>query len=886
MMDEERSPAVREPEETEKAQRIGSVTPMMRQYLETKEQYPDAILFYRLGDFYEMFFEDAQLVSRELELTLTGKSCGLPERAPMCGVPYQSAEGYIARLIEKGYKVAICEQMEDPQEAKGLVRRDVIRVVTPGTVIEASMLPERENHYLLSVCQEGKKLGFAFADLSTGEFYAYERRNDGRTLQEEMSRIGPSEILSNVSLVYEEKGIAAADLGEAAYAYAPCRKILLRHFAAETLEPYGIEGQKAAIRAAGALLDYCEKTQKNALSHITRLQPYDSGRYMLLDENVRRSLELTESIRGRQKRRSLLGVLDRTCTAMGGRLLRAWVEQPLTELSAIRRRLAAVSALHDGEMALSGLREELSAVYDVERLLSRVAYRTVTPKDCLALAASLSHVPAIREYLLSLPQEGLVEELLSDCDPLTEVRELLERAIDPEAPALLAEGRFIRAGYSEELDRYRAASRDGRQWISDLEAKEREETGIKNLRIQYNKVFGYYIEVTKSYYGQVPYRYTRRQTLANSERYTTPELHEIEQTVLGAQENAVRLEQQLFSGIRDVLTEWIPKIQALSGALKTLDALCALADTALFRGYVRPEVAEDDVIEIRGGRHPIVEAAMRGDDMFVPNDTLMDADANRMLIVTGPNMAGKSTYMRQTALIVILAQIGSFVPAEYAHIGIADRIFTRIGSSDDLAGGKSTFMVEMNELAGILRGATSRSLVILDEIGRGTSTFDGLAIAWSVVEYMADPARIGARTLFATHYHELSELEGKLPGVVNYRITAKEQGEDVIFLRRIERGGADKSFGIQVARLAGLPRPVLMRAREILARLQAADVNAVRVSQNIMGGGQENTPRQVNLFETGAVRLAEELRNLDVMAMTPMEAMNTLFELKEKAKRA
>ena len=865
---------------------MNSVTPMMRQYLETKEQYKDAILFYRLGDFYEMFFEDAELVSRELELTLTGKSCGLEERAPMCGVPFHSAETYIARLIEKGYKVAICEQMEDPATAKGLVKREVIRVVTPGTVIETSMLQDRKNHYLLSVCREGKRAGLAYADLSTGEFFAYELKDAENALREEMSRIVPCEIIANVPVSWDEGGVSASVRGEPAFAYAACRKTLLSHFRLQTLDAFGIEGQKLAIRAAGALLSYCEETQKNALSHITRIRLYASGEYMLIDQNVRRNLELTESIRGRQKRHSLLGVLDGTSTSMGGRMLRSWIEQPLTNLREIRRRLAAVTALHNAEIVLSGLRHELNEVYDVERLLSRVAYRTVTPKDCLALSASLSRVPAIRELLQRLPQEGMIGELVEAADPLSDIRDLLERAIDPDAPALMADGRFIRAGYSEELDRYRAASRDGRQWIQDLEAKERELTGIKNLRIQYNKVFGYYIEVTRSYYDQVPYRYTRKQTLANCERFTTPELHEIEQTVLGAQENAVRLEQQIFSEIRDYLTEQIPRIQTLTEALKTLDVLAALANAALQNRYICPDVDGDDRIEIRGGRHPIVEAAMHGDEVFVPNDTLMDTEGNRMLIVTGPNMSGKSTYMRQIALIVIMAQIGSYVPAEAAHIGIADRVFTRIGSSDDLAGGQSTFMVEMNELAAILAGATSRSLVILDEIGRGTSTFDGLAIAWSVVEYMADPKKLGARTLFATHYHELSELEGKLPGVVNYRISAKEHGEDVIFLRKIERGGADKSFGIHVAHLAGLPRPVLMRAHEILARLEAADVNATSLGQNILDDGQDKKPQQVNLFETDAMLLVEELRGMDVMSMTPIEAMNVLFQLKEKAKRA
>ena len=865
--------------------RIASVTPMMRQYLETKEKYPDAILFFRLGDFYEMFFEDAELVSRELELTLTGKSCGLEERAPMCGVPFHSAETYISQLIGKGYKVAICEQMEDPALAKGLVKRDVIRVVTPGTVIESSMLQDRRNHYLLSVCLEGRKVGLAFSDLSTGEFQAYEI-DSAAALQEEMARISPCEIISNEPISFQEGGLEAGVRSGDGFAYAPCRKALLTHFSIKTLDAFGLEGKRLAIRAAGALLRYFSETQKNALSHITRIRLYSSGKYMLLDQAARRSLEITESIRQRQKKHSLLGVLDCTCTAMGGRRLRGYLDQPLCDAEEIRKRLEAVAALKNDELALDQIRSELGEVYDIERLQSRIAYRTVTPKECLALAASLSHVPAIREALSALPADGILGFLRESVQPLEDIRSLLERAVDPDAPALMADGRFIREGYSEELDGFRTASRDGRQWVQDLEAKERELTGIRNLRIQYNKVFGYYIEVTKSNYGQVPYRYTRKQTLANAERYTTPELHELEQKILGAQENAVRLEQQIFSGIRDFLTEQIPRIQALTDALKELDAIGALAESAIRYGYVQPEIGEDDRLEIHAGRHPVVERFMQGDELFVPNDANLDCEDNRMLILTGPNMAGKSTYMRQVALIVLMAQIGSFVPAESAHIGVVDRIYTRIGASDDLAGGQSTFMVEMNEMAGILAGATRRSLVILDEIGRGTSTFDGLAIAWAVVEYMADAGKMGARTLFATHYHELSELEGKLAGVVNYRIRVKEHGEDVIFLRTIERGGADKSFGIHVARLAGLPRAVIMRAHEILARLEANDVNSESLGHNILDDGSGKKPQQVNLFETPAMELVEEIRAMDVMAMTPIEAMNALFSLKEKARKA
>ena len=865
---------------------MAKMTPMMRQYLDTKEKYPGMILFFRLGDFYEMFFDDAKLVSRELELTLTGKSCGMEERAPMCGVPFHSAETYINRLIEKGYKVAICEQMEDPATAKGLVRRDVVRVVTPGTVIEQSMLEDRRNSYLLSVCMDGTRAGLAFVDVSTGEFSVYETEKAATRLQDELARISPKEIIANGTLPENATTLPVGVQESVDFQYAKAKTALLSHFKVQSLEGLGIDTLKLGIRAAGALMKYLQETQKNALEHITSISQYYDKRYMMLDHTARRNLELTETMRSRQKQGTLLGILDYTCTAMGGRMLRSFIEQPLAVKEDIDKRLDAVDVLKNADMTVDLLREELTQVYDIERLLSRISYRTINAKDCLALKESLSHVPAIFNALKELAPQGILEELVEQLLPLDDIVELLESAINPDAPALMSDGHYIKKGYNAALDKLHEASKNGQQWIADLEAKERELTKIKNLKIQYNKIFGYYIEVTKSNYDQVPYRYVRKQTLANCERYMTPELHEIEETVLGAQEKALRLEQGLFIEIREFLSSQIPRIQKTAVGLKTLDALVSLAVAAVRNHYVRPQITTDGVLDIENGRHPVVEAGLHGDEQFVPNSTLMDTDENRMLIITGPNMAGKSTYMRQVALITLMAHMGSFVPADAARIGIVDRIFTRVGASDDLASGQSTFMVEMNEMAHILRSATSSSLVILDEIGRGTSTFDGLSIAWAVVEYLVDKKRIGAKTLFATHYHELSELEGRLDGVVNYRISVKERGENVIFLRKIERGGADKSFGIHVAHLAGLPRPVIMRAHEVLARVEANDVNQASIGQNILGTDAEKAPKQVNLFEAPAMDLVEELRMLDVMAMTPIDALNTLFALREKARRA
>ena len=864
---------------------MANMTPMMRQYLEMKDKYPGMILFFRLGDFYEMFFDDAKLASRELELTLTGKNCGMEERAPMCGVPFHSAETYINRLIEKGYKVAICEQMEDPASAKGIVKRDVIRVVTPGTVIEQSMLDERRNSYLLSVCVEGKGAGLAFVDVSTGEFFVYEIDRLAR-LQDELARISPKEIIANAPLPPEATPLPVGIQDATDFQLSRAKNVLLSHFKVQSLDVFGVAEMKSGVRAAGALMKYLQETQKNALEHMTGITQYHDARYMMLDHTARRNLELTETMRQRQKRGSLLGILDYTSTAMGARMLRSFIEQPLAVKEDIDRRLDAVQALRDADMTSDLLREELANVYDVERLLSRISYRSINAKDCIALRDSLSHVPTIRDALAGIAPQGLLSELFEEISPLDDVVELLTRAIDPDAPALMSDGHYIRKAYSAELDKLREASENGKQWIADLEAKERELTKIKNLKIQYNKVFGYYIEVTKSNYDQVPYRYTRKQTLANCERYMTPELHEIEETVLGAQERSVRLEQALFAEIREFLSGQIPKIQRTAAGLKTLDALLSLAAAAVRGGYVRPTITQDGVLDIENGRHPVVEVQMRGDEQFVPNSTRMDGEENRMLIITGPNMAGKSTYMRQVALIALMAHMGSFVPADSATVGVIDRIFTRVGASDDLASGQSTFMVEMNEMAHILRSATPRSLIVLDEIGRGTSTFDGLSIAWAVVEHLADREKIGAKTLFATHYHELSELEGRLEGVVNYRISVRERGEDIIFLRKIERGGADKSFGIHVAHLAGMPRDVIMRAHEILARLEANDVGQSSIGKNILAEDSDRAPQQVNLFESPAMTLVEELRELDVMAMTPIDALNALFALKEKARRA
>lgn len=859
---------------------------MMQQYLRIHEQYADCLLLFRLGDFYELFFEDAKTASRELELTLTGKDCGLEERAPMCGVPFHSVNAYIEKLVAKGYKVAICEQLEDPALAKGLVDRDVVRVITAGTVTDPTMLEDKANNFLLCVYLNGKHCGMAYADVSTGEFYVSEPELN--MIRAETDRISPMEIITNDS--EQMVPVIGTELKTASnqptgwFQYRNAEETLLQHYHITQLTTLGLEDKKNAVCAAGALIRYLHETQKNNLDHIRTLRFAENGKSMLLDQHTRRNLELTESLRGEKRKGTLLGLIDRTSTAMGGRLLRTWVEQPLIDVEEIKARLDAVEELVQNRLLGMTLSEELEGVYDMERLMNKVAYRNMNARDCLALCSSLKKIPAIKDLLCNVSSSNMLR-IRNSLNPLEDLTALLEKAIHPDAPVVITEGGIIRPGYSMELDEYRDAQNNGKQWILEMEAKEREETGIRNLRIQYNKVFGYYIEVTKSFLGQVPDRYIRKQTLTNAERFMTPELKEVEQKIIGAQEQSVRLELRLFNEIRDRIASELDEIQQTAEALKTLDVYQSLARVASENRYVRPEMTTDGNLYISEGRHPVVEKNMK-DAEFIPNDTLLDCDENRMMIITGPNMAGKSTYMRQVALICLMAQIGCFVPAKEARISVCDRIFTRVGASDDLASGQSTFMVEMSETAHILKNATRNSLIILDEIGRGTSTFDGLSIAWAVVEYIADKEKIGAKTLFATHYHELSELEGHLAGVKNFCISVKEHGEDVLFLRKIIRGGADKSFGVHVARLAGIPHPVIVRAHEIQARLEVSDINQNTIGQNILGEESANRKNeQIDLFDYKKDEIIQELQNIDVMAITPMDAMNRLFLLKEKARK-
>lgn len=863
-----------------------ALTPMMRQYLNLKEQFKDAILFFRLGDFYEMFFDDALTASRELELTLTGRDCGLSERAPMCGVPYHSAESYISRLVEKGYKVAICEQLTDPMESKALVERGVVRVVTPGTVVEQSMLDEKRNSYLLALCVENGQSGIAYVDVSTGECFAYAIDDVETSLPNELARVAPREIIGNEASVLMSAGLASPvsvnGYPSKLWSFAQAEKRILEHFSVHSLDTFGLRGERLAVCAVGGLLAYVDETQRNAMHHISTLRQYTPGQHMMLDTSARRNLELTQTLRRGRGKGTLLHLLDKTSTAMGARLLHGWVEEPLAVRERIEERLEAVQELKTSPILMESIRGALKDVRDVERIVGLISYNSIHARHCLSLRQSFGAAPVLLD-LLDGAKAPMLCALTGMMDPLEDIAGLIDKMIDPDAPLSVTDGGIIQSGFDAELDALRQAAADGKQWIAGMEARERDETGIKNLRISYHKIFGYCIEVTKSYYELVPLRYIRRQTLANCERYVTPELQEMEKQILGAAERAARLEQQLFAWLKERLSEAISRMQRTAEAFKTLDAVLSLALAAQEYGYERPEITDDGAIEIVDGRHPVVETMLR-DEQFVPNDTYMSLTDHRMLIVTGPNMAGKSTYMRQVALITLMAHMGSFVPAKSARISLTDRIFTRIGASDDLSGGQSTFLVEMSETAQILRNATKRSLVILDEIGRGTSTFDGLSIAWAVVEYLAGSA-IGAKTLFATHYHELSELEGRLDGVMNFRIAVKEHGEDIIFLRSIERGGADKSFGIHVARLAGVPQPVVARAQEILARLESANVSQASIGANILEEDKVEKMTQVGFSDIDTLDLVEELRDLDVNSMTPMEALNTLFIFREKARR-
>ncbi len=874
------------------------MTPMMRQYLETKKEYPDCILFYRLGDFYEMFFEDALTCSKELEITLTGKNCGMEERAPMCGVPFHSVDGYLDRLVEKGYKVAICEQIEDPKQSKGLVKREVIRVVTPGTNFNAQSLDESRNHYLMGILPSEGSYGVSLADVTTGDYYMTEI-DSSKKLLDEIYKFEPSEIICDDSFLAsglltedlrEKLHISVSALESRFYEEEACICILKEHFHVSSLDGLGLKDYHIGITAAGMVLLYLYETQKNDLEHLLTITPYLTTRYMVLDSSTRRNLELTETLREKQKRGSLLWVLDKTKTAMGARLLRSFVEQPLIEAEEINERLDAIEELNKAMITREEIREYLNPIYDLERLISRVSYRSANPRDLMAFYTSLSMLPSIK-LLLGSFEGALLRGLEERLDPLADLYDLIGRAIAEDPPISVREGGIIKEGYHEEVDRLRKAKTEGKTWVAELEAREREKTGIKNLRIKYNKVFGYYLEVTNSFQSLVPQTWTRRQTLANAERYITPELKELEDLILGAEDRLFTLEYELFSDIREQIAAQMGRISQTAKAVAGIDVFTSLALVSERNDYHRPSINTEGILDIRNGRHPVVEQMAAGSmrEAFVANDTYLDQEEKRISIITGPNMAGKSTYMRQTALIVLMAQIGCFIPAKEANIGIVDRIFTRVGASDDLASGQSTFMVEMTEVANILRHATRKSLLILDEIGRGTSTFDGLSIAWAVVEYIS--TILGAKALFATHYHELTELEGKLESVHNYCIAVKEQGEDIIFLRKIIPGGADKSYGIQVARLAGIPDSVLTRAKEISAELGKHDIvihpeasksshKSVRFHEKADKKGIEG---QISLFGSSEQEdVILELRELELERMSPIEAFHKLYELQQK----
>lgn len=875
-------------------------TPMMQQYLDIKKNYQDCILFYRLGDFYEMFFDDAVKASKELELTLTGKDCGQEERAPMCGVPYHAVDTYLNRLISMGYRVAICEQVEDPKNVKGIVKREVIRVVTPGTNLNMQALDESKNNYLMSIVYLGDGIGLSVVDFSTGDYFVTEVAS-GSILLDEINKFVPSEIIMNeyfamsgidLTTVREKLKISVSTLPNWYFDEAVCVRKLCEHFKVSRLDGLGLADYSTGIVAAGAVLQYLIETQKSALEHLTRLMPYTTGRYMLIDSSSRRNLELVETLREKQKKGSLLWVLDRTKTAMGARLLRTIIEQPLVDRGEIIKRQEVIVEFNDNVITREEIREYLNPVYDLERLMSKISCKTANPRDLLAFSSSLQMLPYIYELIAGCKAELMVQ-ILDTLDTLEDLHTLIESAIVEEPPISVRDGGIIREGYNAQADELRKAKSDGKLWLAQLEEREREKTGIKNLKVKYNKVFGYYLEVTNSYKNLVPEEWTRKQTLANAERYTTDELKNLEDLIMGAEDRLYSLEYDLFVEVREKIASQVTRIQSTAKAIANIDVFTSLALVAQQNNYVKPKINDKGIIDIKQGRHPVVEK-MISNDMFIANDTLLDNNSNRISIITGPNMAGKSTYMRQTALIVLMAQIGSYVPAASANIGIVDRIFTRVGASDDLASGQSTFMVEMTEVANILHNATSKSLLILDEIGRGTSTFDGLSIAWAVVEHISNKNLLGAKTLFATHYHELTELEGTLSGVNNYCIAVKEQGDDIIFLRKIVKGGADKSYGIQVAKLAGVPDSVIARAKELAEDLSDADISkkAKEIAQYDKKNPDEKYIRtneleikQMSLFDTARDNdIIDEINELDIENMTPFDALSTLYKLQNKIK--
>ena len=870
---------------------MAEFSPMMQRYLETKEQYKDCILFYRLGDFYEMFFDDAITAARELEITLTGKDCGQEERAPMAGVPHHAAEMYISRLIAKGYKVAICEQLEDPKTAKGIVKRGVIRVVTPGTVVESNMLEERKNNFIMSICKVGIYFGISVCDISTGEFYAAEIRDNNNfpLLLDEIARYSPSELVVNSMMADCEEEMAKIKERFSSYitkfqdkffdSKADTLKLRFDILDTNHNKVQNIDEKKFAVAAINALVEYIEQTQMTNLEHINKITVYQISKYMSLDINARRNLEITEKMRDKSKKGTLLWVLDKTSTSMGGRNLRRWLSDPLIDTKEINRRLYSVKELKEDMMLRDEVIENLKKVYDIERLAGKMAYGNANARDMITLKNSLLKLPEVKNILSNCKSE-MLKELYEDLDVLQDIYELIEKAIVDDPPMSVKDGGIIKMGYDEEIDHLKTATTEGKNWIIQLEAEEKEKTGIKNLKVGFNKVFGYFIEVTKSNLNQVPDRYIRKQTLTNAERYITEELKNLENQILGAEEKVVNLEYEAFTKIREEIARNVKRLQKTANVISTLDVLASFAQVAEDMNYCMPEVDNGGIIDIKAGRHPVIEK-MLGAGAFVENDTYLDKDENRLSIITGPNMAGKSTYMRQVALITLMAQVGSFVPAASAKIGVVDKIFTRVGASDDLSMGQSTFMVEMMEVATILKEATQNSLVILDEIGRGTSTYDGLSIAWAVAEYIADKSKCGAKTLFATHYHELTELEDKIEGVKNYSIAVKEKGEDIIFLRKIVRGGTDESYGIHVARLAGVPKPVTEKANEILNSLERKNV--------LTGKKQEKTSKkqvegQFDMYNYKLAEIAHEVDKINLNELTPIDALNTLVRIKEKMK--
>ena len=878
---------------TEQEKIMAELTPMMQKYMETKEQYKDCILFYRLGDFYEMFFDDAIVASKELEIALTGKSCGLEERAPMCGIPYHAVETYLARLVSRGYKVAICEQVEDPKLAKGLVKREVIRVVTPGTNLDVQSLEASKNNYLMCIAYTSDGIGISAADVTTGDYYVTEVE-DLRKLKDELMKYEPSEIICNEAFLvsgYDVEDLksrlhmSVSSLESHMFDDDGCRRILMRHFKVNTLIGLGVEEFPTGILAAGALLQYLYDTQKTDLEHFTHISPYLTSKYMLLDSSTRRNLELTETLREKQKRGSLLWVLDKTKTAMGGRLLRNYIEQPLIDKEEMEKRLDAIQELNQDSISRDEIREYLNPVYDLERLLSKVTYKTANPRDLIAFRNSLQMLPPIKTVLAGFQKEELAA-IREEIDGLEDIYQLIDEAIVEEPPISIREGGMIKDQFDETIDHLRAAKHDGKQWLVQLEEEDRERTGIKNLKIKKNNVFGYFFEVTNSYKDLVPEDYIRKQTLANAERYTTPRLKELEDTILNAEDKLQTLEYDIFCRIRDTIAQELVRIQNTAKALAKLDVYASLSLVSERNHYVRPKLNEKGVIDIKDGRHPVVEQ-MITNDMFIANDTYLDNGSHCISIITGPNMAGKSTYMRQTALIVLMAQIGCFVPARSANIGIVDRIFTRVGASDDLASGQSTFMVEMNEASDILNNMSSRSLVLFDELGRGTSTYDGISIAWAIVEHIHEHPKAKARTLFATHYHELNEMEKSFKRIKNYNVSVKEVDNKVIFLRKLERGGSEHSFGIHVAKMAGMPKSIVKRANDILKQLEADNRQQGIASKPMAEVGETRGGMQLSFFQLEdpvLCQIRDEILNLDVNNLTPLEALNKLNDIKRIVK--